>query len=329
MLNYIIRRLLIGLVTLLFITFLVYALIRNMPGTPLTVNLGESDPSKQMSKEEMARQLKTFGLDKHWTIGYLHWMGNIAVGDLGYSYYWKENVRAVMSRHLGPTMMLSVPSLILAYFLAVPLGLYSTARSGAADERTVSTFLYMLYSIPSFVAALLLLVMFYVQLHGTMWELPVDMVGPNYKELSFIGKVGDLLRHMILPVFCLTYGSLAYYSRFIKANMEEVIRQDYIRTARAKGVLPWRILVFHAFRNTMIQFVTMLGLTLPGLVSGAIILERVFNWPGMGTLFLESLGNRDYVTIMGETLLLSSLTLLGQLLADILYAFVDPRIVYS
>ena len=134
---------------------------------------------------------------------------------------------------------------------------------------------------------------------------------------------------MILPVISFTYVSLAYYSRFIKANMEEVIRQDYIRTAKAKGLGPVKIMIHHAFRNTLIPFVTLLGLSLPALLGGAIILEQVFNWPGMGQLYFRSILTRDYPVIMGLTLALSVLTLLGQLFADMLYAFVDPRISYK
>ena len=134
---------------------------------------------------------------------------------------------------------------------------------------------------------------------------------------------------MVLPTICYTYGGLASLSRFIKANMEEVIRQDYIRTARAKGVSNYRVIVHHAFRNTLIPFVTMIGLTLPGLLSGSIILEQIFDWPGMGQLFYRCISDRDYPVIMGMMLMFSILTLLGQLLADILYAFVDPRVTYK
>jgi peptide/nickel transport system permease protein len=141
--------------------------------------------------------------------------------------------------------------------------------------------------------------------------------------------VHDIALHLILPLACISYGTLAYYSRFVKANMEEAIRQDYIRTARAKGAGPLRVLVQHAFRNTLIPFVTLLGLTLPGILSGSIILEQIFSWPGMGSLFFEAITYRDYPVIMGLTLMFSVLTLLGQLLADVLYAIVDPRVTYS
>jgi peptide/nickel transport system permease protein len=156
-----------------------------------------------------------------------------------------------------------------------------------------------------------------------------SMVSDNHDELSSFAKVGDLLKHMTLPLICETYGMLAYYSRFVKANLEEVVRQDYIRTARAKGVDRFHILTRHAFRNTLIPMVTMIGLTLPGLLSGAVIIEQIFTWPGMGRLFFESIGERDYDTIMGLTLVFSVLTLTGQLIADVLYAVVDPRVTFS
>jgi peptide/nickel transport system permease protein len=176
------------------------------------------------------------------------------------------------------------------------------------------------------VAALLLQIAFAV-----WWDLlPLgQMYSDDHEQLSFLGKVWDVTRHAILPVTCETYGVLAYYSRFIRSNLEEVVRQDYIRTARAKGVSRFRVLTHHALRNTMIPLVTMLGLSLPGLLSGAVILEKIFTWPGMGRLFFESIGNLDYPVVMGLVLLFSTLTLIGNLLADVLYAVVDPRVTYS
>lgn len=330
MVNYLIRRLLIGFVTLAMITFVIFGLIRNMPGTPLTMDLAETDPSRQISPDELERLEKIYGLDKHWSVAYVQWLGNLVKLDFGRSFREKRPVSTVIAERIGPTLVLSATSLVLAYLLAVPLGLYTTARGGKTDERVTSTLLYMLYSVPSFVTALLLLNLFYVRLEGTPFQLPLGgMTSMNYEELSGFGKLWDRFLHMLLPVACATYGSLAYYSRFVKSNMEEVIRQDYIRTARAKGVPPFQVLVRHAFRNTLIPFVTLIGLTLPGLLSGFVILESVFTWQGMGLLFLDSITNRDYPTIMGLTLMFSVLTLAGQLIADILYAFVDPRVTYS
>lgn len=324
MLNYLVRRVLVGALTLLLISFLVFALIRNMPGTPLT--LDAEDASKKMSAEDLDRLRKIYGLDKPWPQAYVQWVGNLARGDLGRSISRKLPVTQLIGERVGRTLLLSGISLVLTYLLALPLGLVMLSRAGRADGETLSTSLYMLYSFPAFVAALLLQIAFAVRLG---WLPLGQMVSDNYAQLSEAGKFWDIAWHCILPITCETYGMLAYYSRFVKSNMEEVVRQDYIRTARAKGVSRWRILVHHALRNTLIPLVTMLGLSLPGLLSGAVILEQIFSWPGMGRLFFESLSERDYPTMMGLTLLFSILTLAGNLLADVLYAVVDPRVTYN
>jgi peptide/nickel transport system permease protein len=203
------------------------------------------------------------------------------------------------------------------------VGLYATVRDGKPDERITSLVLYMLYSLPSFVGGLFLLILFYQELH---WLPLRGMTSDDYDTLSAMAKLRDVAWHAVLPVTCYTYISLAYDARFIRANMAEVIRQDYIRTARAKGVGPYRVLVVHAFRNTLIPLVTQIGLTLPALLSGSVILEQLFTWPGMGNLFFESIRERDYPTIMGLTFMFSMVTLAGQLLADVLYTVVDPRV---
>lgn len=327
MLNYIIRRALIGCGTLTVITFLVFGLIRNMPGTPLTTAIGEMDPSRKINPEDLKRMTKIYGLDKPWYEAYFDWILNITWrGDMGRSFIHKKPVVSLIGERLGPTLLLSLTSIFLAYLLSIPMGLFATVRSGHTDERVMSTTLYALYSFPVFVAALLLQMVFAVKLG---WLPLLGMQADDYEQLSTWEKVWDLFKHAFMPVVCETYGSLAYYSRFVRSNMAEVIKQDYIRTARAKGVSGARVIVHHAFRNTLIPLVTMLGLTLPGLFSGAIIIEQIFAWPGMGLLFFESILGRDYPTIMGLTLVFSVLTILGTLIADILYAVVDPRISYS
>ena len=324
MVSYIIRRLLLGALTLVLITFVVFALIRNMPGDPMTMDLAMVDPSKVISPLEYERMKKSYGLDKPWPQAYVQWVGNLARGDLGRSLSWKKPVTTVIGQHVAPTLILSVSSLMLAYMLSIPMGLIGSVRIGKMDERVMSVALYMLYSFPAFVAALFLQIYLSVKLG---WLPLYGMTTTEtYDTLDAFGKAKDIMMHALMPIICYTYGSLAYYSRFINANMQEVIRQDYIRTAKAKGVGPTAIVLHHAFRNTLIPLVTMIGMTLPGLLGGAVILERIFQWPGMGQLYFLSLTSRDYPLIMGLTLMFAILTLAGQLLADILYAVVDPRI---
>lgn len=330
MVHYFVRRLLLALFTLLLITFVVYGLIRLMPGDPLLMTLEGASPDRPVKAEEIERMRAIFGLNDPWYIAYWHWLTKLLQGDMGDSLARPARVSEVIGQRIGPTLVLEIPSLLLTYLLSIPIGLYATARSGKPDERVMSTVLYMLYSMPVFVAALLLQMFFAVKMRGTAFELPLfGMVSDNFDRLSSTAKVWDILQHAALPIVCYTYGSLAYYSRFIHSNMQEVIRQDYIRTAQAKGVGPARVLLHHAFRNTLIPLVTMIGLTLPVLLSGSIILEQIFSWPGMGKLFFESIRMRDYPTMMGLILMFSILTLLGQMLADFLYAVVDPRVTYQ
>ena len=326
MATYFLRRLLLGITTLVVITGFVYGLARNMPGTPLTVQLGETDPSRKINPEDQERLRKIYGLDKSWPVGYAQWLGNLLQGDLGRSISRKQPVTQLIAERIGPSFLISGTSLVLTWLISVPLGLYASARSGRFDERASSLLLYVLYSFPTFVAALFLQIIFAVWLRGTAWELPLFGMSDLPADAPWLARVGDVARHAILPVTCQTYVSLAYDSRFIKANLEEAVRQDYIRTARAKGAGPWRVLVHHAFRNTLIPLVTLLGLSLPALIGGSVVIEQIFTWPGMGRLFFESIRERDYPTIMGLTLMFSVLTLLGQLLADMLYCVVDPRV---
>ena len=326
MLSYLVRRVAIGLLTLLLITFVIYALIRNIPGTPLTADPAMMDPSKQLSPAEIDRLNRLFGLDKPWYEAYFLWLGNVARLDLGKSISQNNApVSSLIVERMPATLLLSITSMVLTYLLSIPIGLWATVRAGSLRERTVSSLLYMFYSLPAFVAALFLQLLFAVKLE---WLPLFGMTSDGFASLSLWDKTWDLFLHSFLPIVCFTYGSLAYYSRFIRANMQEEIRQDYVRTAKAKGVPPGRVIWHHAFRNTLIPLVTLIGLTLPHLLSGAVILEQIFTWPGMGRLYFEAISRRDYDTIMGLTLMFSILTLLGQLLADVMYAVVDPRVSY-
>jgi peptide/nickel transport system permease protein len=323
MLAFLVRRLSIGFLTLLLITCGVYGLVRAMPGSPITMVEDRGDLKRRMSEADRQALLKQYGLDKPWYEAYAKWITDMARGEMGRSFARKRPVADVINERIGPTLMLSSTSLVLAYLLSVPMGLYAVARSGKLDERIMGLSLYVLYSFPSFVAALMLQLFVSVRMG---WLPLYGMQSDEYATMSAVGKSWDLIKHAILPVVVFTYGSLAYYTRFIHANMQEVVRQDYIRTAQAKGLGPFAVIVKHAFRNTLIPFVTKIGLSLPSLLSGSVIIEKIFNWPGLGQLYFSAILERDYPVIMALTLIYSVLTLAGQLLADVLYALVDPRV---
>lgn len=324
MFDFLVRRLLIGVLTLICITFVQYAIVRYMPGSPLTNAMGEHDSGKRISREHLQQMEQYWGLDKPFYVGYANWLRKlVTTGDLDNSIVHKKPVSQLISERLGPTLFLSISSLLVAYLSAIPVGLFVASRSGSVQERGISTGLYMLYSFPSFVAALLLQMWIGYKLE---WLPLFGMMSNNFASLSLGGKARDLLSHLTLPLICYTYASLAYDVRFVNANLQEVIRQDYIRTAKAKGLSGSMILVKHAFRNTLIPLITSLGLMLPSLVSGAVIIEQIFSWPGIGMMFFEAVNGRDYPLLMGLLLLFSIMTVIGQLLADILYAVVDPRV---
>lgn len=323
MLAFLVRRLSIGFLTLLLITCGVYGLVRAMPGSPITMVEDRGDLKRRMSEADRQALLKQYGLDKPWYEAYAKWITDMARGEMGRSFARKRPVADVINERVGPTLMLSSTSLVLAYLLSVPMGLYAVARSGKLDERIMGLALYVLYSFPSFVAALMLQLFVSVRMG---WLPLYGMKSDEYEAMSRVGQAWDLIKHAILPVVVFTYGSLAYYTRFIHANMQEVVRQDYIRTAQAKGLGPFAVIVKHAFRNTLIPFVTKIGLSLPSLLSGSVIIEKIFNWPGLGQLYFSAILERDYPVIMALTLIYSVLTLAGQLLADVLYALVDPRV---
>lgn len=328
MLRYVGRRLALGALTMALISFVVYGLIRAMPGDP--ADYAHSGPeetrSLQVSREHYEEMQRAFGLDKHWTVAYLAWAGKLLRGDLGRSLHENVPVSGMIVEKLPATLLLSGVSVALALVVSIGLGLYSAHRKGKPDERALSAFLYMGYSFPSYVAAILGILVFSV----ILGLLPFSgMRSSNHHELSAAGKVWDTARHMVLPVSCYALGYIAYYTRFLRANLVAVMRQEFIRAARAKGLSEGAILVKHGLRNSLVPLVTLLGLSIPAIVGGSVILEQIFAWPGMGQLFFDGIRTRDYPLIMGLTMMFSALILAGTLIADILYAVVDPRIRYD
>lgn len=322
MVHYILRRCLTGLVTLFGITVVTFFVIQLAPGDPARMQADEfMDPE---SSERVYEQLREYyGLDKPMPVQYGLWLKRLASGDLGNSFHDNQKVSQKIRVALGPTLSVTLISLFLAMLLSLPIGIYSAVRQGGIVDRAGGTFLYVLYSVPSYVMGMVLILYLGVKLE---W-LPFNgMRSVNFEQLSLGGKAWDYAKHHVLIVFCFTFPSLAYYSRFVRQNLLEVIRQDYIRTARAKGLGERQVILKHAFVNSLIPFITLLGLTFPFVLSGSVILEKMFNWPGIGRLYIDSVDNRDYPTLMALNFITAVLVLVCTLLADLAYSLVDPRV---
>ena len=326
MLTYILRRLLLAIPTLLGITVVTFAIINMAPGDPAQFQTaGMMDP--KISARMYEDLQKYYELDKPVHVRYVKWLGRLATLDLGRSMSTdRRPVWDKIKERLWPTMSLAILSMAISLAVAIPIGIYSAARQNRMFDTVSSTILYALYSIPSYVMAVPLILLI-----GVQWDLlPFQgMVSDGYSEFSAMGKFVDLVKHYTLITFCFSYGALAYYSRFVRQNMLEVLRQDYVRTARAKGLSEYNVIMHHGFRNALIPVITLFGLLLPAIIGGSVILEVMFNWPGMGRLFFESMMSRDYPTIMALTFITACLVLFGTLLADLSYPLVDPRVSYD
>ncbi|MCK6481423.1 MAG: ABC transporter permease [Planctomycetes bacterium] len=304
---------------------LVFCLIRLLPGDPASVaQTGVEDPkAQQILAEKIRRQ---FRLDRPIPVQYGMWLADVARGDFGNSYQDGRPVVGKIIERLPATVSLAALSILLGLSIAIPLGVMQAARQNSWFDRGSGTFFYVLYAVPSYVAAVVLI--YWV---GVKWDLlPFrGMTSDGFGQMSFLGKAEDLALHFTLITFCYTYGSIAVDSRFMRGNLLEVMRQDFIRTARAKGLPEGRVIFKHALRNSLIPILTRFALLLPALISGSVILEVIFNWPGLGRLFFEGIMTRDYPLMMAGIMVSSSLVLVGILLADLAYAWADPRISYA
>jgi peptide/nickel transport system permease protein len=325
MLRYVLRRLLTGLVTLLGITLITFCVIKMAPGDPASIKLGAIQ-NKTINKADYDRLRRHFGLDKPLLVQYGLWLRRLATLDLGNSFSDSLPIRRKIGQAFWPTVSVAVAAILAALVISIPIGVWSAVRQGGVFDRVVSTLLYMLYSVPEYVMGILLIL--YV---GVRWKLlPFGgMHSDHYEEMSWGAQAVDLVRHGAMLTFCYAFGALAYYSRFARGNLLEVIRQDYIRTARAKGLSEWRVITRHAFVNSLIPLITLLGMTFPEIIGGSVILEYMFNWPGLGRLYYDAVMQRDYPTLMAMNFITAFLVLFGTLLADLAYAVADPRIRYE
>jgi peptide/nickel transport system permease protein len=315
--QYIVRRLLQMIPVLLGVTILIYLIFQLAPGDPMS---GLMDP--RMSLQTKAEMRHRLHLDESPIVQFGYWAKDIVHGDLGDSFFFKKPVSTVINDYIWNSFWLSLVSFILSILLSIPIGVISATKQYSFFDYFFTIFALIGISMPSFFFGLLIMKWLAVDVN----IFPVSgmtTAGAGYTGLK---NITDILYHMGLPLIVLTLSSVAGLMRYTRSSMLEVIRQDYIKTARAKGLKEKVVIYRHALRNGLIPVITIFGASLAGLFSGAIITETIFSWPGIGPIMLSAVTNRDYPLLMGVNLLLAALTLFGNLIADVSYALVDPRI---
>jgi peptide/nickel transport system permease protein len=323
MINYIFKRLLGIAPLLLGITLIGFFVIHLAPGKPTSL---EQSLNPRISAQARARLEKLYGLDKPLHIQYFNWIKQLMRFDFGRSFYDGRPVTEKIIERLPVTLTINVLSLLLILAIAIPLGVKSAVKAGGVFDNFSTVILFLFFAAPTFWLALLLMQLFCINLG---W-LPISGIKSlDYEYFSLWHKFWDISRHLILPVFVSAVSGLAGLSRYMRSSMIEALNQPYIYAARAKGLSQRQVIYRHALRNALLPIVTILGLSLPGLIGGSVIFESIFAIPGIGRLFYEAVMSRDYPLIMAELVLGAVLTMFGNLIADISYAYVDPRIRYN
>ncbi len=315
MTGFLIRRLFQAVVVLLLVTMIVFVLLRSIPGNVAVAILG---PASYRNPQVLAHFNAEYGFDKPWYGQYLLWLGHLLEGDLGYSWKLNQSVGSLLGSHLPKTIVLVGIATIVALVIAVPVGLWQAVRRNKPVDYVFTGLSFLFYAAPTFFVGTVLILAFAVKLHWFAAQGPQG------------GLANDLTdwKAMTLPVLTLAVVTMALFSRYMRSAVLDNITEDYVRTARAKGASRNRVLFRHVLRNSLIPIATLLGLSIPGIMSGALITESVFNYPGMGYLFFQSAQNQDYPVLLGFVMVVAIATIVGSLVADILYAVLDPRVRY-
>jgi peptide/nickel transport system permease protein len=317
--RYLVRRLLEAVPLLFLITVAVFSVLQLLPAGPLSVY--ENDPA--LTAEDLRRLEERFGLHDPIPVRYVKWLGTVLRGDLGYSLVTHQPVGNMIGERLPNTIYLMSIAFVVTLLIALPIGIISAVRQYSWLDHAATMFSFVGYAIPPFWSGLLVIILFSVKLKE--WGL-ASLPASGMVTLGSDGGLADRVAHLVLPVGVLALFNAAHYTRYVRSSMLEVVHQDYVRTARAKGLVERAIIWRHALKNAALPVVTVIALDLPMLFSGAVVTESIFAWPGMGRLFLESAFRFDYGVLMGVVTVTAALVILSTLLADVIYAWLDPRI---
>ena len=318
--RYIIKRLILIIPMLVGISLIMFVIMHLAPGDPASIRYGLNP---EVSGSARANFSKMYDLDKPVIVQYFMWVKRMASLDFGRSFIDDQPVMAKIWSRLPATILLQVTSLFLIFCIAIPIGIISAVKRNSVFDRITTILVFIGYAMPTFWLALLLILLFGFKLQ---W-LPVSGMSPWYAAyLDNAARFKDLVWHMVLPLVTTAFGGLAALSRYSRSSMIEVMGENYILTARAKGLTERRVILVHALKNALLPIVTIMGLTLPALISGSFIFETIFAWPGMGRLGYEAIMNYDYPVVMGVGVIATLLTLIGLFLSDVMYGLVDPRI---
>lgn len=319
------RRLLAAIPMVLGITTLIFVLLELAPGDPANLYI-----TRGMTPETVEQIRANMGLDRPAPVRYVRWVSSAARGDLGISTSRNAPVRTVIADALPNTLVLAGVAFGAAFLIGIILGVIQAVRQYSLLDSSLSVVALFFYSMPSFWLALMLIMTFSLAArnvwHWPIWFPASGVVSVDHEFMTASGRLADRLRHLFLPALSLTLVLAAGVARFMRASMLEVIRLDFVRTARAKGLPEWKVIFKHALRNALVPIATLAGLYLPFLFSGAVFIETVFAWPGMGRLLVDSITARDYPVVMGASMVFATMVVAGNLLADVLYAVIDPRI---
>ena len=313
---FLLRRVFQSIIVILIVTVITFALLRAIPGNPAIAILGPNSFRNPGAIRQFDRQ---YGFDLPWYSQYWLWLRHLLAGNLGFSWKLNQSVASLLATHLPKTIFLVGISTILALVLAVPVGVIQAVRRNKFVDHFFNGFSTVFYAMPAFLLGILLILAFAIK---------IPIFPPEGPQGEGLGVVFTNFNALVLPIISLTLITLALFSRYMRSSVLDNLTEDYVRTAKAKGASERRVLIRHVLRNSLIPIATLLGLSLPGIIAGALITESVFNYPGMGYLFYQAALNSDYPILLGITIVVAVATVVGSLLADIAYAVLDPRVRY-